>query len=335
MPTKSKKSAPSKKKTTTKTKKHAKKPTASLKPNVSNKAIQGMMGMATETVCVVSAPHKRAKRVGLTAEAAPCVWLQGASGSINGPIGQQNITLLGQWNSIADTQQMSTLTFANAAAAVTGQNPTRFCVQSLQAEVQLVNSSTASTQVDIYDIVCRRDVPILASAVYNASTPQAAWMSGVELQSTLSDPGGSPQAYIIGSLPTDSQLFKDYYKVIQRKTVLMGPTAQHTHKFSIRTNKEFDRNMLSTMNGTMSGLKGYTHFTMLVTRGQPGLLGAAGGVTTLTNPLLRYVTTERYVYSAVYRNGSQFTYGNTVPAGAGVINLLTINNPAVIPIIGA
>ena len=325
-------SAPRRRKATTRPRRARK---SGLNPAVSNSRIQGMMGMATETVFSKTSKKLHKRAVGLTAEAAPCVWLQTASNSINGPVGQQNITILGQWNSVPDIQTISNLTFANASA-VAGQNPTRFCLQSLQAETQIVNTSNVGCQVDIYDIVCKRDAPITSAAQYDVSTPSRAWITGTELQATLVDPGAVQQAYLPGSLPTDSQLFKDFYKVVQRKEVLMNPGGQHTHKVSLRLNKEFDKNQLTTYGGVMEGLKGVTFFTMIVLRGQPAVIPTTQ-VTTMSNPFLRWITTERYIYSAVYRNGSQFTYGNVLPAlpPATALQVLSLNSPVVSSIIGA
>ena len=285
--------------------------------------IQSATGQASQTALT----HlSRARRpAGITTMGAPSHYLVNKSDVYLCEPGKQLIFNLGQWNSIPDTIAMGALVpssptqFANA--------PVRYCVQGLQADCTITNSSTVTAYLDLYDVIATHDLPISSIVFGQVATPENAWLNGVELQALQTDPTGfTRQATLPGSRPTDSQLFKDFYKIKQHKSIILAPNGMHIHHVNIKTGRMFDVNQMASYSTIINGLAGYTMFTMGVLRGMPANGSEPVTGTTSGNPVLRSVTSERYTYSYVYRNGTTFAYGQTLPVPAS-INQLLLQSP--------
>lgn len=291
--------------------------------------IQGQLGSATQSTVSHVTRHKNIRRSGITTQGAPHYWLNNLASIMQPALGYQGVFMLGQWNSIADTyavQQLIPTQPTNTSVA-----PSRFCMKSMTADVSLTNTSTLTAFVDLYDIVCTRDVPFSQNSALSVGTPQNAWRNGLVDQQTEPNPGSGSghDVYLIpGTHPTDSQLFKDFYRIKQRKSIIMAPGAMHLHHVSSKTGRMFDVNQIQTYVPTMSALAGYTTFTMAVVRGQVVTAFAdAVATATIGDPVIRVLTSERYEYSYIFENGSTFQFG-TVLTDAGVVNQLLLNSPA-------
>lgn len=97
----------------------------------------------------------------------------------------------------------------------------------VEAEISMVNASSTNSQIFIYDVICRKDCNS-----GNTGSPNGAWQVGID------DAGGNNTDYqIVGSIPTESRLFTDYYKIVQRTRVSLGPGQMHRHEVTYHPNK--------------------------------------------------------------------------------------------------
>ena len=103
----------------------------------------------------------------------------------------------------------------------------RMILQSVRAECSFVNSSSTNSTIIIYDIIARKDTS-------NASvgSPAGAWSYGVD------SAGGSATDYkVIGSIPSESVAFNQFYKIVQRTRISLGPGQMHRHEVTFFPNK--------------------------------------------------------------------------------------------------
>lgn len=291
------------------------------------------MGQATDTWLTYSKKHRAVGMSGITKQSAPYFWLRSTGGLMNNDTGYQGVYTLAQFNSMADTYNIALE--IPSVATILAEAPSRFCMRSVTAEVSLTNTSSQPAWVDLYDVEVHHDIPI--STAVSVSTPGSAWKTGASLQSTDAFPppgaGALISAYnLLGSRPTDSQLFKDYYRIKQKRTVLLQPNGLHVHHVTVSTGRQFDLHQIRTYNGIMAGLAGYTVYTMAVLRGAPVKLAEEGSAST-GNPIVRFVVSERYQFNYIFNNGSTMAYSDVLPTG--VPEQLLTNNPTVGTPIGA
>lgn len=291
------------------------------------RTIQGIMGQATDTWLTLSKKHTASKMSGITKQSAPYFWLRSEGGLMNNDTGYQGVYTLGQFNSIVDTAKIAVE--LPSVATPTGDAPARFCMRSMTAEITLTNTSTQPAWLDLYDIECIHDVPL--EPVVPIGSPSNAWKSGAVLQSVQTYPpagaGSGITAYnLLGSRPSDSQLFRDFYRVKQKRTVLLQPNGLHVHHVSLKMHRSFDTNQMQAYLGYISALAGYTVFTMAVLRGAPVKLTEVASPST-GNPIVRFVVSERYEYNYIYNNASTLIYDDVLSSGTP--EQLLLQSPAV------
>lgn len=279
--------------------------------------VMGLPGIATETLFKVVKPKPR---MGLSTLAAPLCTLYNRQSQLFMTAGIQNASIIGTWGSVADFHSISESWPAETISSPFP--PNRFLFKSLLAECQMSNTGSSALQIDLYTVQCIR-APIApdldaAQSVYN---PLIAWSNGLQNQYVGS---ATPPSYaynlIPGSNPNDSQLFKDFYRIVQRKEMWLQPGAVHTHNVNLTWNKVLDKNLLNTYDLTVPQLPGMTYTSFVIVRGQPGsVVESDTSATTLANGGLRWVSTERYVTQAVFDNGMKFSYAGLLDqATAGV-----------------
>lgn len=169
-------------------------------------------------------------------------------------------------------------------------------LESAQCELLFTNSSLASCFVEVYDIARRRDADKTKSP-YTAD-PFSAWSQGVSDNQASVTPTGNITN--LKSLPFDSQLFKDWFKVCKRTRFELSQGATHRHSVSIKANRIIDEAVLAYADGDMAGI---TMYTMFVVYGQPASIPGEGGkppstVTTATIAL-DVVSSIRYKFTWV------------------------------------
>lgn len=206
----------------------------------------------------------------------------------------------------------------------------QYIIESCVSEYLLTNSSLATLYVDIYDVVRKRDPGWSARQNDDGAptaNPVAAWSQGVSDEDVLASPDLTAYKNI-NSLPTDSRLFRDFFRVVKRTHISLAQGSTHRHHVALAPNRLLDNELLSRANGD---LKGLTVYTMICAYGQPASIpGTDGQPATVTTAAgaLDIVRTSRVKYSwAVDNNVTWFVSDGlsslageqVVSAGAGTI----------------
>ena len=179
-------------------------------------------------------------------------------------------------------------------------------LEASTSEFLVTNSSLATQYVDIYDIVRKRDTQYsdVSGGVPNNPTldPVNAWKWGVSDQ--IISAGDDLTAWQnVTSLPTDSRLFNNYFRVVKRTRVGLVAGATHRHRVHMGCNQLLDK---ETLNRAYGDLRGITTYTMMVINGQPTSIPSVEGDPT--------VTTAQTQLDVVYSIRAKYTWvaDNTV-----------------------
>ena len=223
------------------------------------------------------------------------------SNIVTAPAGLQAQYNYGMFDTVALRQMLGSLS---------GAAPTRLCVQGLTNEYTITNFTNSPLEVDIYDIALKRDIYvgydfITATDTYIPATfPSSYWNQGLNAQSLA--PTTATRSAVIGSQPTDSQLFKDWFKVTKRTTVLLPISGAHRHIVSIKTNRLIDT-MLAGVQENISALREFTKFVMFNIKGLP-VCDTATVAATTSAAQLGIVSVQRIKYTFT----SDFTYSSSL-----------------------
>lgn len=220
----------------------------------------------------------------------------------------------GSWTfqSTADLKEIS----LNVPGGGAGIVPRQYVLESCKAEYMITNSTLATMYIDIYDVVRRRDADL--SIGPGSQNPREAWVKGVYDQTG----GADPTAYRnINSLPTDSRLFKDYFKVVQRSHIGLSQGATHKHHVILKSNKLIDTALLNNKEAE-EDLAGLSVYTMIVVYGQPASIQSeVGTVVTTAQGAIDVVKAVRYKYTWVQDTANNFYYTD---------NLSTLNGETIV-----
>lgn len=221
----------------------------------------------------------------------PNFWVNNFASQVVNAEGFQNAETY--WFANLDHLKQMALLVPNASS--TGVAPKRYLLESIVGEFMMTNSSLATQYVDIYDVVRKRD----CGANTYSGTPLAAWEKGVSDQSSA--PPDMTAWKNINSLPTDSKLFCDYFRVIKRTHIGLSAGATHRHSVLLRPNRIVDTALLNEANGD---LKGFAVYTMVVINGQPASIPSEVGPATVTTATtaLDIVWSARFKYTWLYDN---------------------------------
>jgi len=213
-----------------------------------------------------------------------------------------------------------------------GSPPTRFMLESTTALYSMTNTTTASLEVEIFDIMSKRDV--LSQWTYSTNqksspvtfvldgNPKDYWNIGALLGTNENVTPPQPST-ILGSTPYDSQLFRDYWVVKRRTKVLLPMGASHKHTVSTRPNLMVDEALTASW-AYVNSLKGITCFTMFVAKGMPQTCGSESPViVTTSNGELAIVKSYRTKYTWVSDTSNNLYYNDnlTSPASTQVVNI--------------
>lgn len=245
--------------------------------------------------------------------------------------GTQMYVNVGQWFSLHDINEISKrVPYPGGGISPVGHLPVEFHLHSVQANIDIVNSSGCSAIVDIYDVVAKKDIPNRSASggvdTRDVQSPTAAWQSGMQNQDISANSGIFP-TFQVGSLPNDSQLFNDYYKIVSKKTVLMAQNGQHCHKVSMAPNLTMNQNLIDTQSQYLQNLRGIGGWTFVVARGQV-INDNEYSVSTTAPITLRFVSTERYIYSFLQTTGKTYFAENNLTRPLPMYTqYVSLNNP--------
>lgn len=216
--------------------------------------------------------------------------------------------------------------------------PYRILVQSIVSNITIANACTAPVELELYDIVLKRDLPLALQWKQNANVwtvglayPDQCWdMGSYANNNTIPTGGTGPQANIAAS-PFDSTLFNAYFKVKKRTKVLLGQGGIHRHTIVSTPNKILDSVLFNQVsNASMTtptsgnlGWKSLTSFCMVVQKGTPCSNAETATDVTTSETHVDIVQDWRIKWTWV----SDSTYGVqnndslTTPASGQIINV--------------
>jgi len=226
-----------------------------------------------------------------------------------------------------------------------GINAQKFMMEGVEANVTLTNQSSCPCIVDLYDVSVKINPtpsPVSYGDNNDVSSPIAAWRSGLNQTAQTIGPypqAGAPSAIdphmLLGVLPTDSPLFRDYYRINKRTTVEMGPTSTHVHRLVSTHKKVFDVLEVVTATAQSPVFLNWGPFTrhlFAVVRGNPVFDETITRAVTAPICVLVQIS-ERYRYSVVSYGGGVWNYNtqySTAPASGDTLKQYSISQPGVL-----
>lgn len=162
----------------------------------------------------------------------------------------------------------------------------RYVLETAVSMLNLANTSGTPVNVELYDIVAKRDLPqvgldmsgnFILGGIGRPTpgqtkflTPDTAWQYGMANEASvatgfqyLADTTVDPTN--LGATPYQSKLFKDYFKVVRKSNLTLPIGGQHKHYVDLKPNAVIDNDMM-TQNSVFKGL---SFFTMVVASGVP------------------------------------------------------------------
>jgi len=281
-----------------------------------NRILQGTSGLITQSKFNLRKPAN--KRVALMEQIVPTKVF-----TTNYPLqhgvsaGFQNALVdrsLG-WDELGQINSLLPATFS-----ATNEGPKRCVIKGYDKVYTITNNTNATVELDIYDIVLRKDVPknqsVLSNGLYynlNGASPWTYWQQGTLASEGATSTSTPTPAEFLGCIPSDSQFFKDYFKVLQKKTLHLPLGSGHRHYVNLTPNWLVQE---SEMTSTVyDGLAGHTVYVMMVLRGFP-VTDASGALVTSSSGTLSLVVSKRVRYCFVQDNRASGYYldGLTTPA---------------------
>lgn len=194
----------------------------------------------------------------------------------------------------------------------------RAIVETCQTELTFTNNANVAVELEIYDVMFKRDVPNTLSFSNNTWTYNVAAPSITNLIEygckgiTNANPLGTPVSIKIGVSPFDSPLFKSYCKVGKRTNVILSSAGSHRHVQLMHINKIAERGIEGSTNSYYS-LRGWSYATLVKVKGVAGYAPEATPVTaTVTPTFVQMYSSLRVKYSYVADNTNSATYTNTL-----------------------
>lgn len=197
----------------------------------------------------------------------------------------------------------------------------RLVVKSHELDFVMTNNTNATLELEIYDIVLRKDLPgtnytTSNGLVYNLPpSPDGYWAQGTLASEGRATTFTPPPSQLLGVQPYDSQFFKDYFKVMQKRTIHLPLGAGHRHQVKLSPNEMITQ--ATATSSTIVGWKGLSVYQMFVLRGFPLTDTSANEVTTSSGNL-SIVSSQRTRYCFVADTSSSGSYQDTLTTPAAI-----------------
>lgn len=196
----------------------------------------------------------------------------------------------------------------------------RVCLENAISALSLTNITNTSAEIDLYDVVFKRDVPdairvALASGTYVVNAGSVPDMINEGINAARSLAPGASGSYTVGTNAWDSQIFKEYCIVVKRTRVMLASGATHRHSSSVNISKVIAQTIAGSID--MEAFKGYTYSTLVRVNGAPAYI-PTGEEATLGTP-------ADITLQAVYSLRIKYTFVQDVTSSLYVTDLLGDN----------
>lgn len=218
-----------------------------------------------------------------------------------------------------DISQIKGIVDSKTVSSVTGGQlrTQRIMLREFRYELDIKNLSTDMCRMDIYDVICRRDIGYDNSDSTNfRNTPARSFIEGFRDQVTS---GTATDYTVVGQSPFDSKQFTSFYQVKKVTHVTIDPGGIHTHRVSGKPNFMYNDTLKEGTSSKVVAWKGLTVYTMIVAWGAPAVDATGVNVTT-ENAQLGIIQTKRTEYSWAYSNINFSSFTNELNAALANIN---------------
>jgi len=211
----------------------------------------------------------------------------------------------------------------NTNAPSDGDGTGKFILENAQAISYFTNQGNNPIAMDIYDIVCRKDMPQRSEAGLN--DPVTLWTAGL-----LRIGGSATTKNTPGCTPFQSTDFCQNWKVLKVSKVQLPQGGTHEHRQHIQLNKNFNATLL--FNGDYY-YHGMSHYSFAVVRGFPIDSQENPGNVSLAPAKIDVVTTYRYEWMNVSQQNNATSIINNLPLitdpqminiGSGQVSITTV-----------
>lgn len=244
-------------------------------------------------------------------------YLRNENAVMNSSAGAQLVNSFTEMFSVNDLKKLLTDAENENVTTAVANATTKIFVKSCYCELQIQNSTNAVCRVQIWNTLPKRD--IYRDSASQPLSPQEAQAIGVKMQT----PSGTGTEYlIVGSRPTDSKLFNDYFKVKKVTYIDLAPGQVHYHRMHYKIDRFASQEMLNMQN--ITAMRGWNLASMIIAYGEP-MVDNTGVATTTSATQLHVIATKTYHYSYVKSNSTYSSNSNNLSAvsGTNLENLVT------------
>lgn len=199
------------------------------------------------------------------------------------------------WQGFEDLSYMLNLVPIQGGSTVGFQAPKRYILEETVGELMFTNSSLATCFLEIFDVVRKRD-NFRADNIQNQATanPLLSWRQGIQDNQVT----GTNDYHDLKTSPTDSRIFRDWFKIVRKTRVELRQGALHRHSVLLKPNRVVDSEMINYVGGDAAGFSTYTLFRVY---GQPASVINPEGpsIVTTAQIALDYVSSVKYKFSWV------------------------------------
>lgn len=190
-------------------------------------------------------------------------------------------------------------------------------LESCEHILVLTNNTTGNEVVDIYDCVMKKDHS-------NLIDPLQFWDDGQRVDEAKSTTGifltqvkrGYKRPFTV---PTNSNLFNQYVKIVSHKRLDMSQGRNHEHVFKHTANRMIDMSQFGS--NSVQQFAGLTSWILVVHRGQPAMVGGAADsnvtIPSIAKSSLVWVGRTKYTYRSGITNATMYAVENDLEPGYG------------------
>lgn len=189
----------------------------------------------------------------------------------------------------------SILTQYYGGSIIAEQKSTLIYFKSVLMNYCFTNNQTNNIFVDIYDVVSTRD------GTYGANDAS---------HQGLIDSGMPIGMASLNVVPTQSPLFNQYWKVLKKTSIELGPGISHRHIHNIKLNKRWCAETMQTKSTYMQGM---TTGVYIVAWGAPCHDATTVGNVSSGSVLLDLVATKQITYAVAEKAVTKAKYINLLP----------------------
>jgi len=221
-------------------------------------------------------------------------WIEASAAHMDSAVGLQNAFAFANACTDADVIQMYNQLNASS-------DTSRLVVNQVHSELLLTNNRLGNCHVTLYDIIARKD-----GLDPTSGSPYDCWNTG-----DINSGSGATPILQPGTMPTESDLFNQFWKVVHKTEVIMSGGGTHRHIRTHTPNKFIHQEYAER---ATSSLRDLTTCTLIVMHGQPAQDSTTHTQVSLGAASLALVATRNIKFSSLYNQFAVVSYDNNLPS---------------------